>query len=102
MQAVVESVHSAESEETAVANALAMLCTRLGWNSNAELHTEVFAQFGPVALAAFRAVAPDRERPAEDIGEQLAAFETWYAETWDAAFWSLFANPMPDTPLVDF
>jgi hypothetical protein len=102
MRAVAEAVHSAESEEIAVANALAVLRDRRGWYSGTKLHASVFAHFSPVALAAFRDVAPDNEEPAADIREELAAFENWYAETWGAAFWNLFENPMPDTPRVDF
>jgi len=102
MQVVAKAVHSAESEEIAVANALTMLGARLGWNSGTKLRASVFAHFSPVALAAFRVVAPDSEGPAADVREELAAFENWYAETWGTAFWNLFENPMPDTPRVDF
>jgi hypothetical protein len=49
VQAVVDSVKSAKSTKTAVANALAMLRTRVGWSSDTELPMEVLARFGPVA-----------------------------------------------------
>jgi hypothetical protein len=78
MQVVAETVHSAESEEIAVANTLNMLRARLGWNSDTKLRASVFAHFSPVALAAFR-VAPDSKEPAADVRKELTAFENWYA-----------------------
>ena len=102
VQAVVESVESAESAETALANALAMLRTRLGWSSDTELPMEVLARFGPVALAAFRIVGPVTERSVEDVREQLAAFENWYAERWAPRSGACSKVPMPDTQRVDF
>src|SRR5262249_8005674 len=102
MLAVTEAVRSADSEELAVVNAQTMLRARLGWNSDSAFRTSVFEQFRPVVLAAFREGKSESKAPASDVHEDLAAFELWDAETWSAAFWNLFENPMPDTPRVDF
>lgn len=100
MQAITESMASAESEEIAVASAFATLRMRLGWNSDSEARSEVIARFGQVVLALFR--APDEEVSANDVPEALAGFERWYAETRGSPFWLLFERQMPDTPRVDF
>ena len=58
MRAVAEGVAAAESEEIAVANALAILRTRLGWHSDSEPRTAILSQFAPVAKAMFLSAAP--------------------------------------------
>jgi hypothetical protein len=102
MQAIAEVVASAESEEIAVASALAALRLRLGWNSDSEARSEVITHFGPAALAMFRASAPGEDERTADVHDALAGFERWYAETRGSPFWILFEHQMPDTPLVDF
>jgi hypothetical protein len=101
MQAIAEAVAPAESEEVAVANALAALRTRLGWSADSDARSEVITHFGPVALAAFRAALAGGE-PATNVHDALAVFERWYVETWGSPFWALFEQQMPDTPVVDF
>jgi hypothetical protein len=102
MQAVAEAVASAESEEIAVVSALATLRARLGWTADSEAREEILAQFGPVALAVYRVLAPDEHEADPDVREALAVFESWYAESCGSPFWALFEHPMPDTPVVDF
>lgn len=102
MQAIAESIASAESEEVAVASAFAVLSLRLGWASDSEVYTEVTAHFAPVALAVFRASTSREDGPATNLHDALADFENWYAETRGSPFWTLFEHQMPDTPVVDF
>ena len=58
MLAVAEGIGAAESEDIAIANALAVLRTRLGWHSDSEPRTAILAQFAPVAQAMFVSAAP--------------------------------------------
>jgi hypothetical protein len=100
LQAIVQSMEPAESEEIAVANAFAALRSHLDWSSDSEAHTEVITQFTPVALALFRTSSDG-----EFVGlahKALADFERWYAESRGVSFWTLFEQPIPDTPRVDF
>jgi hypothetical protein len=103
MRALAEAITSAESEEIAVANALAVVRTKLGWSSDSEARTAVLSRLAPVAQAMFASLAPsEKDKPPPDIGEALASFETWYGETHDVPFWVLFEHYMPETPRVDF
>ena len=117
MHAVAEAVAAAESEEIAVAAALAVLRTKLGWSSDSEARAAVLARFAPVAQQVFAALAPVGEEagpPGAGEGEgapaaepagavaALAAFEAWYRDTHPNPFWSLFEYYMPETPVVDF
>jgi hypothetical protein len=108
MTSIAESIAGAESEETAVANALATLRGRLGWDSDSEACTAVLAQFAAVAEAIFARLAPEaadepsERRPVADVGAALIAFESWYAETHQGPFWQLFEHYIPETPRVDF
>jgi hypothetical protein len=109
MKAVAEAVGQAEEEEPAVAYALAVLRSRLGWESDSDARAAVLARFAPVAQAMFVSLTPD-EQPSEsnkqpsdlDIGAALMRFEAWYSESHTTPFWTLFENYMPDTPRVDF
>lgn len=93
-------------EEMAIARALAMLRTRLGWTSDSESRSAVLMRFAPFAATFYRATKPPGEAaPAgaeAGIADALAAFESWYEEAHRIPFWSLFENSMPETPLVDF
>lgn len=102
IQAIAEAEASADSEETAVTGAFAVLRARLGWNFDSDAHSEVISHFAPVAVAVFGALAPHEDEPAADVHSALASFEHWYAETRGAPFWMLFEHKMADTPLVDF
>lgn len=102
MQDISDAVASAESEEIAVASALAVLRLRLGWNADSEARTEAITHFGPVALALFQAAKLPDDEPATNIGETLAIFEHWYSESRGSPFWLLFEHQIVDTPLVDF
>jgi hypothetical protein len=102
MRPLAESIAVAETKELAVAKAQALLRARLGWASDSESRTAVLSRFALVAEAVFacRSEAGDANRP--DIGETLAAFEAWYAETYNVPFWTLFEHHMVETPVVDF
>jgi hypothetical protein len=104
MRPVVEAVTGAESEEIAVAAGQAVLRSRLGWTSDSEARGAVLSQFAPVAAAIFglRSTIPDIDESASNVREALTAFEQWYTATYAVPFWSLFEQPMPETPLVDF
>jgi hypothetical protein len=103
MQALADAVQLAESEEIGVATALAALRARLGWVSDSETRSEILARFGPVAQAVCRAMRPGEDgAPAADVGAALEAFENWYRESRASPFWTLFEQPMQDTPVVDF
>lgn len=100
MQTLTEAVGSADSEEIAVASALAALRMRLGWVSDSEARAELLEHFSPVAIAVARTALAEKDAP--DIGNALSAFERWHAESRGAPFWALFEQPMPDTPRTDF
>jgi hypothetical protein len=103
MNAIGEVIAAAESEEIAVAGAGAVLRARLGWSSDSDARSEVVSRFAPVAQAMFVQLTPEEteQEPAE-VGEALAEFEAWYAAAHPVAFWVLFENVMPETPVVDF
>jgi hypothetical protein len=120
MRAVADTVAHAESEELAVAGVLAILRAKLGWSNDSEARSAIQIQFAPVAKASYAgrppeadeaaaapvsdsppgAAAPDVALP--DVLGALATFEAWYDSTHPAPFWTLFEQPMPETPLVDF
>jgi hypothetical protein len=103
MRAVAEVIAAAESEEIAVASAIAVVRTRLGWASDSEARDAVVTHFAPVAKAAFASLAPPAAEADEaDVPQALADFEAWYASTHENAFWVLFEHYMPETPRVDF
>jgi hypothetical protein len=103
MRPVVEAVTGAESGEIGVAAGQAVLRSRLGWTSDSEARSAVLSHFAPIAKAIFGLrTTVGRDEPAADVREALAAFEQWYAATYAVPFWSLFEQPMAETPLVDF
>jgi hypothetical protein len=116
MRAIADAVSRAESEELAVAGGIAILRSKLGWVNDSEARSAILTQFAPVAKAAFagRMPEPDASAPLPssersspdasppDVLGALTAFEAWYEGTHHAAFWTLFEQPMPETPLVDF
>jgi hypothetical protein len=109
MKAVAEAVGQAEEEQPAVAYALALLRSRLGWESDSDARAAVLARFAPVARAIFVSLIPN-EQPSDlnepprdlDVGAALMRFEAWYSESHTTPFWTLFENYMPETPRVDF
>jgi hypothetical protein len=103
MRALADAIATAESEEIAVANALAVVREKLGWSSDSEARTAVLSRLAPVAQAMFANLAPsEKDKPPPDIGQALASFEKWYCETHDVPFWVLFEHYIPETPRVDF
>jgi hypothetical protein len=113
MKAIAEGVAGADSEEIAVANALAVLRAKFGWSSDSEARQAVLSHFAPVAQAAFMSLAL-KEAEAPDAGVQeidvqgidvlgtLKDFESWYVQTHGSPFWILFEHYIPETPVVDF
>jgi hypothetical protein len=103
MRAIVEATVEAETEELAVGRGLATLRTRLDWSSDSKARALVLARFSPVVQAVFaNLTAAESRAPVPDVTQALAEFETWYAETRDTPFWSLFDHYRPETPVVDF
>lgn len=102
MRAVADAVSEAEDEEIAVANGVAVLRAKLGWNTDSEARAEVLSRFAQVAQAAFRSFSPAPDAPAAVVEDTLAQFESWYAGSHQTPFWVLFEHYIPETPLVDF
>jgi len=108
MRAVAEAVVAAEDAESAVAGAIAVLRSRLGWATDSEARDAVQARFAPVAQAIVASLspgaadAPAAEAADADVVAALAEFEAWYANTHPVPFWALFETYLPETPVVDF
>ena len=103
MRAVAAAVAHAETEEDAIAQALATVREKIGWASESEARTETLMQFAPVARAAFLSLTPPEADAEEvDVATALATFEAWYVGTHPQPFWMLFETYMPETPRVDF
>ncbi len=103
MRAIADAAALPESEEIAVANALAVLQEKLGWRGDSEARSEVLSRFAPVARAVAGSVsARENGAPEPDVTTTLAEFEAWYAENHPGPFWALFEQHLPETPLVDF
>jgi hypothetical protein len=103
MRAVAQAVANAESEEIAVANALAALRERLGWSSDSEPRAVALEKFTAVGKAVFLSLAPpEAEAPDADVLGALETFEAWYEHKHGSPFWVLFEHYMPETPVVDF
>jgi hypothetical protein len=99
---IADAVAGSQSEEIAVASALAVLRGKLGWSSESGPHTEVLSRFAPVGQAVFRSLAPTGDVPVSSVQRALVEFEAWYEGNRPTAFWILFEHPMPETPRVDF
>jgi hypothetical protein len=103
MRAVGGAIAEAETVESAVANAQAVLRDRLGWSSESQARGEVVTRFASVARVAFASLAPpEPDADKVDVGQALADFEAWYAARHPQPFWVLFETYMPETPRVDF
>jgi hypothetical protein len=103
MRAIADAAAQPESEEIAVANALAVLRQKLGWHSDSEARSEVLSNFAPVARAVAGSVSARNDGGSEpDLMTTLTEFEAWYAQHHPGPFWALFEQHFPETPLVDF
>jgi hypothetical protein len=103
MRAVAGVIASAEGEEIAVANALAVLREKLGWGTDSDARSAVLTRFAVVAQAAFASLAPpEAEAQEADVGKALAEFEAWYAQNHPTSFWVLFEQHVAEFPVVDF
>ena len=101
MRAVVEGTQSADSEDIAVARAVGVLRTKLGWSSDIEVRQAICESFAPVAQAIFACRDPAGD-PEADVIAALDRFESWYHDKHGSAFWILFEHYIPETPVVDF
>lgn len=102
MRAVTNVVTGTESEEAAIANALGVLCDKLGWSTQTPARSEVLSHFTAVSQSIFRNLAQSDDPDATPVQDELVAFETWYAGSHQAPFWALFDHYIPETPRVDF
>ena len=103
LRPVAEAVTRAQSEEMAVAASQAILRAKLGWSSDSEARSAVLTRFAVVVQDMFANLhTPSEKSQLADILAQLDAFEAWYEEVHRTSFWSLFEQPMQETPLVDF
>jgi hypothetical protein len=103
MRAIADAIIEAQTEEQAVANALATLRAKLDWSSDSDARTPVLARFSPVAQAVFaNLMASENDAPLPDVPQALVEFENWYAQTRGTPFWSLFDHYRSETPVVDF
>lgn len=101
MRSVTDGMQSADSEEIAVARALGVLRTKLGWSNDSEARQAICEGFALVAQAIFACRGAVSEAEA-DVIAALNRFETWYHEKHGSAFWILFEHYIPETPVVDF
>lgn len=102
MKPIADAVARVESEELAVAGSQAILRAKLGWPGDSEARAAVLTEFARVAQALFANLHPAEGEVPADVLDVLKEFEAWYEATHGAAFWDLFDQPMPETPLVDF
>jgi hypothetical protein len=103
MRAIADAIVEAETEEQAVASALATLRAKLEWSSDSDARALVLSRFCPVAQAVFaNLMASDNDASLPDVAQALVIFENWYAETRGSPFWSLFDHYRSETPVVDF
>jgi len=103
MRAIADAIVEAETEEQAVASALAALRAKLDWSSDSDARDLVLSRFSPVAQAMFaNLTTSDNDVPLPDVAQALVEFENWYAQTRDTPFWSLFEQYRSETPVVDF
>jgi len=104
MRGIAGAVAGAADAEAAVASAVGFLRAQLDWSSASAACDAVLARFTPVAQAIFAAGAPAEAAAVQvpDVRQELASFETWYAETHSGPFWNLFENYLRETPVVDF
>ena len=103
MRAVASVIATVESEEIAIANALAVLREKLGWGTDSEARSAVLTRFATVAQAAFASLAPpEAEAEEADVGKALAEFEAWYTQNHPTPFWVLFEQHVAEFPVVDF
>ena len=103
MRAVAQGMRGAEDQESALAGAMAVFRSKLGWShEEGDAKSKVCGQFASVAQTLFETLTAAEEFPTRDVAAALADFEAWYASTHATPFWILFEQHMPDTPSVDF
>jgi hypothetical protein len=103
MRGIADAIVAAETEEQAVAAALATLRAKLDWSDDSKARALVLSRFSPVAQAVFaNLTASENDAALPDVAQVLLEFENWYAQARDTPFWSLFDHYRSETPVVDF
>jgi hypothetical protein len=103
VRAIAEGIKHAENSESAIASALDILRSRLGWSEEHSDATSLICdRFAPVAQTIFATIRNNEEYTNQELARALAAFESWYSSTHATPFWVLLEHPMMDTPRVDF
>jgi len=102
MRGIADAVERAENEEEAIAKANAVLRAKLDWPNESETQSTLISRFASVAQAVFASLRPGADLPGIGIGHALAEFENWYATEHGDSFWTLFEQPLAETPRVDF
>lgn len=108
IKVVASSMNGAKDEAEAIARASATFLSEIGWTGASEAQREVLGKFLPVIVALQEAAkAPadtgDAGSAADkpSIKQELAAFETWYAEKRNAPFLRLMEQEVLELPLVE-
>ncbi|HEY7747848.1 MAG TPA: hypothetical protein VH933_04150 [Aestuariivirgaceae bacterium] len=102
MRALTDGMKNAETSQSAVANALAILRAKLGWSDEeSDARSQVCEHFVPVAQSVFASLRSEQDE-SNDLAQALEEFEAWYAKTHSSPFWMLLEHHMTETPRVDF
>jgi hypothetical protein len=103
MRAIAEGIRGSESAELAVAGAVSILQSQLGWSDvHSDATAMICSRFAPIAETLFTNLQQSGQPCKEEVAAALADFESWYSSTHSAPFWVLFEHPMMETPRVDF
>jgi hypothetical protein len=104
VRAIAEGIKGVETPESAVARAVEILRSRLGWSDEqSEAKLLICQNFAPVAESIFASLSEkDDSSGMNDFAEALASFESWYSSTHSSPFWVLLEHHMTETPRVDF
>jgi hypothetical protein len=102
VSSVVGSMSGAKDEAEAAAQGSAAFLREIGWTGATESQREVVERFMPIIASLWRMCRD--EPPAVDVSgidDDLAAFETWFAENRNGSFMSLMDAEPLELPLVE-
>lgn len=102
LRSVAGAVAGAKDEAEAAAQGSAAFLREIGWTGATESQREVLERFRPI-IASLWEMCRD-EPPAVDvhgIDDDLAAFETWFAQNRNGSFLSLMDAEPLELPLVE-
>jgi hypothetical protein len=103
VRAVASGIKGSENVELAIAGAVSILQSQLGWpDGHTDAQSMICNRFTPVAETIFASMQPSEQPCKDEVTAALAAFESWYSSTHSTPFWVLFEHPMTETPRVDF